>query len=223
MVAALTDAGLDEFPPVSPAPEWGEESHSVRPCLDVMMDEDCEHRRFAVRDLAVLEARSVHPARAEGRDAGPGGFPARSLDWAQLNRGTATGRGVARRATESFIGESGGAPSSGRALVVLVGADADDALHAGGQHAPLDQPRGQLVGAHVVDDRQRLEVLGADRQHLAVVVVPLGLDGRGVAGQRAGLVGGQRAQRLRFSTILVFVVTAELGRGSGSSSETGTP
>jgi hypothetical protein len=36
---------------------WEEEPPSVRSCLQVVMDEEVEHRRYAVRDLAVLEAR----------------------------------------------------------------------------------------------------------------------------------------------------------------------
>ena len=52
-------------------------------------------------------------------------------------------------------------------------------------------------GGHVVDDRQRPQVLGADRQDLAVVVAALALDGGGVAGERAGLVGGELLQPLQ--------------------------
>jgi hypothetical protein len=33
------------------------ESHSVGDCLRVVLEERCAHRRFAVRDLAQLEAR----------------------------------------------------------------------------------------------------------------------------------------------------------------------
>jgi hypothetical protein len=41
----------------SPAPGYPEEERAVRDCLEVVMDEECDHYRFAVRDLAVLEAR----------------------------------------------------------------------------------------------------------------------------------------------------------------------
>src|SRR3712207_7041730 len=47
----------------------------------------------------------------------------------------------------------------------LGAAEADDALHAGGEDPPLDEPGGELVGAHVVDDRQRLEVLRRSEEH----------------------------------------------------------
>jgi hypothetical protein len=53
----LGDADLQQMRTAEPAPPWGEETHSVRGCLGVLLDEVAEHRRFAVRDLAVLEAR----------------------------------------------------------------------------------------------------------------------------------------------------------------------
>jgi hypothetical protein len=40
----------------APAPGYREETRSVGRCLRVVMTE-CEHRRYAVRDLAVLEER----------------------------------------------------------------------------------------------------------------------------------------------------------------------
>jgi len=58
VLTPLTDAELEQ--PRTAAlglAEWGEETHSVGECLRVLMDEHCEHRRFAERDLAVLEAR----------------------------------------------------------------------------------------------------------------------------------------------------------------------
>lgn len=57
LLAALTDDGLDRVCEGSP---WiGDPDHPrpVRACLRVIMNEECEHRRFAERDLAVLEAR----------------------------------------------------------------------------------------------------------------------------------------------------------------------
>ena len=63
LVAGLTDDQLAEVRTAVPAPAWGEESHSVAACLGVIFKEHCEHRRFAVRDLAVLEGReSAGPA-----------------------------------------------------------------------------------------------------------------------------------------------------------------
>ncbi|GHD37719.1 hypothetical protein GCM10010317_003690 [Streptomyces mirabilis] len=40
----------------TPAPGYPEETRTVGGCLEVVMDEECEHLRLAVRDLAVLEA-----------------------------------------------------------------------------------------------------------------------------------------------------------------------
>ena len=57
LVAGITDAELAEIRTAVPAPAWGEESHSVGECLGVVLNEHCEHRRFALRDLAVLESR----------------------------------------------------------------------------------------------------------------------------------------------------------------------
>ncbi|GAA3247384.1 DinB family protein [Pseudonocardia petroleophila] len=57
LLDGLTDDGLDRVCTGSP---WiGDPDHPrpVRECLHVIMDEECEHRRFAERDLAVLEAR----------------------------------------------------------------------------------------------------------------------------------------------------------------------
>jgi hypothetical protein len=51
----LTDAGLDRMTSRLPSPLHPEEPRSVGRCLRVVMKEECEHRRYAVRDLAVLE------------------------------------------------------------------------------------------------------------------------------------------------------------------------
>ncbi len=52
----LTDAGLDRVCLRPPSPSHSEETRSVGRCLRVIMTEECEHRRYAVRDLAALEA-----------------------------------------------------------------------------------------------------------------------------------------------------------------------
>lgn len=52
VVDGLTDAQLEQECPRPP-----EESNTVGHCLSVVMDEECEHRRYAERDLAVLQAR----------------------------------------------------------------------------------------------------------------------------------------------------------------------
>ncbi|HEY3259090.1 MAG TPA: DinB family protein [Pseudonocardiaceae bacterium] len=58
IVDDLTDTELERTCGRAPAPGYPEESRSVGHCLRVVMGEECEHRRYAVRDLAVLEARS---------------------------------------------------------------------------------------------------------------------------------------------------------------------
>jgi len=57
IVDGLTDAELERICTRTPAPGYPEEPRTVGRCLRVVMDEECEHRRYAVRDLAVLETR----------------------------------------------------------------------------------------------------------------------------------------------------------------------
>jgi hypothetical protein len=57
IVDGLTDAELERICTRAPAPGYPEETRTVGDCLGVVMDEECEHHRYAVRDLAVLEAR----------------------------------------------------------------------------------------------------------------------------------------------------------------------
>jgi hypothetical protein len=57
IVERLTDAGLERVCSLAPAPGYPEEPRTVGKCLRVLMGEECEHRRYMVRDLAVLEAR----------------------------------------------------------------------------------------------------------------------------------------------------------------------
>ncbi len=56
IVAGLTDAGLARPCQRSPAPGYPDEERTVIDCIAVVIDEEMEHYRFAVRDLAVLEA-----------------------------------------------------------------------------------------------------------------------------------------------------------------------
>jgi hypothetical protein len=56
IVAGLTDADLARPCQRSPAPGYPEEERTVIDCISVVMEEEMEHYRFAVRDLAVLEA-----------------------------------------------------------------------------------------------------------------------------------------------------------------------
>jgi len=57
LIDGLTDLELERECPRSPAPGYPEEQRTVGECLGVVMEEECEHHRFAVRDLSVLEAR----------------------------------------------------------------------------------------------------------------------------------------------------------------------
>jgi DinB superfamily/Pentapeptide repeats (8 copies) len=56
IVAGLTDDSLGRLCQRSPAPGYPDEERTVIDCISVVMDEEIEHHRFAVRDLAVLEA-----------------------------------------------------------------------------------------------------------------------------------------------------------------------
>ena len=58
IVERLTDDELERQCTLSPAPGYPEEPRTVGRCLRVVMKEECEHRRYAVRDLAVLETRT---------------------------------------------------------------------------------------------------------------------------------------------------------------------
>jgi DinB superfamily/Pentapeptide repeats (8 copies) len=61
IVDGLTDADLERVCTRAPAPGYPEETRTVGSCLGVVMKEECEHHRYAVRDLAVLEARQQSP------------------------------------------------------------------------------------------------------------------------------------------------------------------
>jgi DinB superfamily/Pentapeptide repeats (8 copies) len=56
IVDGLTDDGLGRPCHRSPAPGYPAEENTVIGCLAVVMEEEIEHYRFAVRDLSVLEA-----------------------------------------------------------------------------------------------------------------------------------------------------------------------
>jgi hypothetical protein len=57
IVAVLTDDSLGRLCQRSPAPGYPDEERTVIDCVSVVMDEEIEHYRFAVRDLAALESR----------------------------------------------------------------------------------------------------------------------------------------------------------------------
>jgi hypothetical protein len=56
IVADVTDDSLGRLCQRSPAPGYPDEKRTVIECIAVVMDEEIEHYRFAIRDLAVLEA-----------------------------------------------------------------------------------------------------------------------------------------------------------------------
>jgi len=56
IVDGLTDDSLGRLCRRSPAPGYPDEERTVIDCVAVVMDEEIEHYRFAVRDLTVLEA-----------------------------------------------------------------------------------------------------------------------------------------------------------------------
>ncbi|MFI7547517.1 DinB family protein [Actinoplanes sp. NPDC049599] len=57
ILADLTDADLGRPCTRLPAPGYPEEDRRVADCLAVVLEEECDHYRFATRDLAVLESR----------------------------------------------------------------------------------------------------------------------------------------------------------------------
>ena len=56
IVDRLTNTELERICTRAPAPGYPEESRSVGDCLGVVMEEECEHHRYAERDLAVMLA-----------------------------------------------------------------------------------------------------------------------------------------------------------------------
>jgi hypothetical protein len=69
IIRGLTDAHLERVCQQPPSPRHPQEARSVGRCLRVIMNEECEHRRYAVRDLAGLEADI--DGRAAHHDAPP--------------------------------------------------------------------------------------------------------------------------------------------------------
>ena len=53
----LTEARLDTVPETVDGSPWPPPGETVRQCLSVVLDEEYAHRRYAERDLAVLESR----------------------------------------------------------------------------------------------------------------------------------------------------------------------
>ena len=55
IVDGLANADLARACAAHARPGYPEEARAVAECLAVVMEEECEHRRFAERDLTVLE------------------------------------------------------------------------------------------------------------------------------------------------------------------------
>lgn len=58
VVDGLTDAELDRLCGRKPADPYPDQEYVVRRCLRVVLQEEVEHHRYAVRDLAALESRA---------------------------------------------------------------------------------------------------------------------------------------------------------------------
>ena len=58
IVEKLTADGLERACLRPPAPGYPEQPRTVRQCIRVVMNEECEHYRYAMRDLAVLEEKA---------------------------------------------------------------------------------------------------------------------------------------------------------------------
>jgi hypothetical protein len=56
VVDELTEAELDRVCGRKPADHYPDKDYVVRRCLSVVLKEEAEHHRYAVRDLTVLEA-----------------------------------------------------------------------------------------------------------------------------------------------------------------------
>lgn len=59
VVDELTEAELDRVCGRKPADPYPEKEYVVRRCLKVVLEEEAEHHRYAVRDLAVVEGRAA--------------------------------------------------------------------------------------------------------------------------------------------------------------------
>ena len=66
-VAGVTDADLAETRTGTPVAAWGEETHAVGECFRVVLEEHCEHRRYAERDLTALGREAEAPGGSVAR------------------------------------------------------------------------------------------------------------------------------------------------------------
>jgi hypothetical protein len=65
VMVELTDADLGRMCPRSPAPGYPDEHPTVSQCLHVVLSEECEHRRYAERDLDELMSRQEDGSRVD--------------------------------------------------------------------------------------------------------------------------------------------------------------
>jgi len=59
VIDEVTDEGLEQVSLRSPMPDFPDERRTVRNCLRTVMAEECGHLRYAIRDLAALEAERL--------------------------------------------------------------------------------------------------------------------------------------------------------------------
>ncbi|MEO5651784.1 MAG: DinB family protein [Marmoricola sp.] len=71
VIDGLTEAELDRVCGRRPAEPYPDQEYVVRRCLKVVLKEEVEHHRYAVRDLAVLEAGERAAAEPRPRDGEP--------------------------------------------------------------------------------------------------------------------------------------------------------
>ena len=67
VVEGLTDAELDRICTRKPAPLYPDQEYLVRRCLKVVLAEEAEHCRYALRDLAQLDTDVSAPQTARAR------------------------------------------------------------------------------------------------------------------------------------------------------------
>ena len=85
IIDGLTDASMERVCLQPPSPLHPEETRTVGRCLRVIMREECEHRRYALRDLAALEAGHDHESRLIPNGAGPAAICTFAARGAHLN------------------------------------------------------------------------------------------------------------------------------------------
>ncbi|GAA1426371.1 DinB family protein [Microlunatus lacustris] len=78
VVDRLTEAELDRVCARKPADPYPDQEYVVRRCLTVVLKEEAEHHRYAVRDLAALQARAGTGVRVDLGPADESAPPRRS-------------------------------------------------------------------------------------------------------------------------------------------------